>query len=140
MKGKLTYWSLFVATYYLLWAIVGLPFNWLIFTILIVSLYFIFKEKNGFYLRFIAYFLIWSSLFAKGTNDEETSAVFSRLFIVVLGFLGMGIEYVYQLGKSDKTKKDVEKDLQIFLGKCPKCFKEISRFASKCPYCTADLL
>jgi hypothetical protein len=139
MIGKLTYWSVYVAIYYFLWAIVGLPFSWFIFIILIGSFYLIFKEKNGFYLRFLAYIVILISLFSKGTNDEQISALFCRLFIVVLGFLGLGIEYVYQLGNSDKTKEDAKKDFKVILGVCPNCLKKISRFSSKCPYCTADL-
>ena len=139
MKEKLIFWSIYVAFYYMLWAIVGLPFSLILFIILIAVFFIIYKGKNSFYFRFAGYIGIMISLFSDGTNDAQTSAVFSRIFILILGFLGMAIEYIYQLGKSDVSEKKAEKSFQVILSKCPKCFKDVPRFATKCPNCTADL-
>lgn len=137
MREKYAYWVIFVGIYYGLWAIAGLPFSFLLFIILFIVFLLIYFGKNSWWLRAFGYIGIMISLFSDGY--DTTSAVLARLGILILGFLGLGFEYLYQLGSSDTPKEKVERDFKIILGRCPKCLKEVSRFASKCPYCTSDL-
>jgi signal transduction histidine kinase len=137
MIKKLIFWGIFVGIYYGLWAIAGLSFSLILLVLLLSVLLLLFLGKNSWWLRAIGYLAIMISLFSDGENT--TPAAFARLGILILGFLGLGIEYLYQLGNSEVSKEKVAKDFKTILGRCPKCLKEISRFSKKCPYCTTDL-
>jgi hypothetical protein len=138
MKQKLIFWGIYVAVYYLLWSIVGLTFSLPLFIVLLAVFLTIFLGQNSWWLRCMGYIGIMISLFSDGLNNG-TSAIFARIFILALGFLGFGLEYLYQIGSDDYTKEKVDKDFKIILQRCPKCLGKIYRVSSKCPNCTADI-
>lgn len=37
------------------------------------------------------------------------------------------------------TQKEFDKAIKLGMGKCPHCYKEISRLATKCPHCTSSI-
>ena len=43
------------------------------------------------------------------------------------------------LQKFPPLEQDAKNAVKYGLGKCPSCFREVSRLATKCPHCTADL-
>jgi hypothetical protein len=43
------------------------------------------------------------------------------------------------LQKFPPLEQDAKNAVKFGLGKCPSCFREVSRLATKCPHCTADL-
>ena len=36
-----------------------------------------------------------------------------------------------------QVREQIDLNVKLVMGKCPRCFKPVSRIASKCPYCTA---
>jgi hypothetical protein len=45
----------------------------------------------------------------------------------------------YTLIRFDRGEVDIKKGIKLGAGKCPYCFKPVSKIASKCPHCTSKI-
>ena len=103
------------------------------------------KQVNIYYvISLTSIYLFYSYFF---TELDGLKLVFGRFSLFFSGaFINcLFFDNLFSNGKSDfqkvnwDTESDAKNAVKYGLGKCPSCFREISRLATKCPHCTADL-
>ena len=88
----------------------------------------------------------WASMFMNLISSGWLGAIFA-LFLFSLMFYGFYYIWLATYCHVDGNKfyerftdrGTTRKAVQLGIGKCPHCYKKISRLATKCPHCTADL-
>jgi len=51
----------------------------------------------------------------------------------------LAIQDQLRVEKKAEQREQIELSIKLVMGKCPRCYKPVSRIATKCPHCTADI-